>query len=549
MNFSQADTEGNGLESRLREVAIGGIDEALRVWTEAAKTKDAALLEREIELRELQETLEQNRRDCQAWEDRLRMLESHLREREEKINEREQALEKVHQHLQAQGVTLTTEHDKTSSSADARYPEVAHINGHRRSLALSLPRPYPENVTSEFKNLQASSDPAVTADGSFASMDQAGRDVEVSASPSLQPSAHQVEDSKRNDKRFSLRSIAYSMTPSIISSIRSSTAISIADLDIVDLRSIGMSEPSLTYNALSHRQQYVLSHHTLQWGDLDSRKSLTWSDIPWPTFTELARPEELKQEEVTVYVKLLGEFGYHISPRWMKPRTPGYYELGPGMSQSSRGASDFLAEYIALWHPDRLEVRVLNRVVEWDRERVRICANKVAGILRDIAQIDGIGADPGAMPAGRPVPPRQESVSPKITSEPSEPGPMARDSPSNVIDGVSLPLPPTKRHSLRVAGPRQRLAGVPPPGPPGTNGAAGAAAGGADGWMSSASALASRMEARGLPHLSVDKTAPPSVPSSQQQQSSSSAAQAPQAGTIQTTASVLVSGPKTFGTL
>jgi hypothetical protein len=243
MNFSQA---GNGLESRLREDAVGGTDEALRVWTEAAKTKDAALLEREIELRELQETLEQNRRDCQAWEDRLRTLESHLREREEKINEREQALEEALQRW---------------------------------------------------------------------------RDVEASAGGDLQPSAHQV------------------------------------------------------------------------------------------------------------------------------------------------------------------------------------CANKVEGILRDITRADRTGVDPGAMPASRTIPQRQESVSPKITSEPSEPRPM--DSPSNGIDGINLPQSLTNSQSSRVAGPRQQLAVVPqaapPPGMNGAAGATGAAAGGADGWMAPASALASRMKARGPP--------------------------------------------------
>jgi hypothetical protein len=395
MNFSQADITENSLELRLREAAIGGIDEALRVWTEAAKTKEAALLEREIKLRELQQTLEQNRQDCQAWEDRLTILESHLREREEKINEREQTLEKALQH--------------------------------------------------------------------FASMTpKAGHDMEISAGGDLRPSAHQIEDSKLDDDRFSLRSMAYSMTPSVIPSIYSS----IADSDTVDLRSTGMSELSVAYNALSRRQQHVLSRHTLQWRDLDSRKSLTWSDIPWPTFTELVKPEELKQEEVRAYLELLGTFGYYISPKWLEPQTPVSY--GSGMHQSIRDASNFLAEYIALWHPDRLEVRVLNRVVEWDRERVRIHADKVAGILRDIARADArMGVDLGTMQADRPALPRQESAPPEITSAPSIPRLM--DSSSNGTYGVK-PLLPTNLGNLRAA---LLLAagGKPPSAPPGTNGA------------------------------------------------------------------------------
>ena len=71
-----------------------------------------------------------------------------------------------------------------------------------------------------------------------------------------------------------------------------------------------MLEPStiMTYDDLSRRQKFVLDRHYRQWSELDSRKSLTWSDIPWPAFIELARPEELKQEAVRIYLKLLQEF-------------------------------------------------------------------------------------------------------------------------------------------------------------------------------------------------------------------------------------------------
>jgi hypothetical protein len=58
--------------------------------------------------------------------------------------------------------------------------------------------------------------------------------------------------------------------------------------------------------------------------------------------------------------------------------------------QSSRDTNDFLVEYIARWQPDRLEVRVFGRAVLWDRERPRIYANKIAGILRDITRADGL---------------------------------------------------------------------------------------------------------------------------------------------------------------
>jgi hypothetical protein len=108
-------------------------------------------------------------------------------------------------------------------------------------------------------------------------------------------------------------------------------------------------------------------------------------------------------------------------------------------------------------------------VVEWDRERVRICANNVTKILRDIARVDGMDVDLGAMQAGRPTSPRQEST------------------PEN-----------TTLQGSCVAGPPLQLVGGPPPAPLGTNGAAGAAAGASD-WMPSSAALPSIMKARRPP--------------------------------------------------
>jgi hypothetical protein len=98
----------------LRKAVITGRWEALRARIEEAKAEEVALMEREIELRDLQEALEQSRQDCQAWERRLRVSESQLQEREEKIKEREQALEKALQYLRT--VSLKTGQEQSSSS-------------------------------------------------------------------------------------------------------------------------------------------------------------------------------------------------------------------------------------------------------------------------------------------------------------------------------------------------------------------------------------------------------------------------------------------------
>jgi hypothetical protein len=128
------------------------------------------------------------------------------------------------------------------------------IDKHRGLRAQSLPRISPENVRAKCEDLQVSSSSAevVNGNGSIAGMPHAWSDMKISVSVGSQPSANWNEDSKWNDERFSLASMAYSMTPSIIPSVRSSTA---------DLQSTGMIEPPGTYTALSRRQQSVLSYN------------------------------------------------------------------------------------------------------------------------------------------------------------------------------------------------------------------------------------------------------------------------------------------------
>jgi hypothetical protein len=361
--------------------AIGGEEEALKEWIEGAKTKEAALMEREIELRKLQDTLEQNRQDCQAWEDRLRMLESHLHEREGNIKEREQALEKALQHLRVipnnpQEKMSAPDEDRVAPSSPYRVPSsIALIDNENKPRGSPTPLPTsPENAGTNFENLQVSSGPAQAVDGSSTSMSQVGGEMGLSASTGPRHSANGVEDIKLREERFSLMSMAHSMTSSVVPSIRSST-----DDGANRLQSAGISEPTIKHTAFSRRQLYVLSRHTLQWRDLDTMKFLTWNDIPWPTFIDEARPEEVTKEEVRLYFRLLRVFEHRISD----PK---------GLADRLKDVNDFMVEYIARWHPDRLEVRVFRRVVERDKEVVHMFANKVVAILQEIhAQVDGLG--------------------------------------------------------------------------------------------------------------------------------------------------------------
>jgi hypothetical protein len=109
----------------------------------------------------------------------------------------------------------------------------------------------------------------------------------------------------------------------------------------------------------------LLRRHRLQWKDLDTLRSLNWDSFPWPVFRKLTRIEDLKKEEVVEYLHFLRHF-----------------------EGNEYTAEEHIREHIRLWHPDRLEARILERIDENDRERVRVCANEVSRILGQI-QVSG----------------------------------------------------------------------------------------------------------------------------------------------------------------
>jgi hypothetical protein len=123
------------------------------------------------------------------------------------------------------------------------------------------------------------------------------------------------------------------------------------------------SEMSLSlaapFRACTQEQLQVFCRHNSLWKNLDTLKSVTWDCFPWPVFQPPVTPEDLKQGDVTVYLRLLHgiEKNRYIT------------------------AEEHIKEHVRRWHPDRLEAKVWHRVVERDREKVQLWSKKVARVL------------------------------------------------------------------------------------------------------------------------------------------------------------------------
>jgi hypothetical protein len=90
------------------------------------------------------------------------------------------------------------------------------------------------------------------------------------------------------------------------------------------------------------------------------KEQLRFCDIPWPLFENVQGVGDITAERVVAFV--CHPLHEHIQ--------------GPGEGQAKSLRSEMLR-----WHPDKFEGKVLDKVVEGDREAVREAAGHVARIL------------------------------------------------------------------------------------------------------------------------------------------------------------------------
>jgi hypothetical protein len=174
-----------------------------------------------------------------------------------------------------------------------------------------------------------------------------------------------------DDEKMSVASTFTMHTPTM-SSLPASPRASMQTLEMPTMNAVN-SFPSATASSaippslgLTTQQRQVFHLHNIQWNELDNLKALSWDSFPWPVFNKLNKVEDLNHDEVKMYLRLL-------------------HQSGSG-GASGLSKEDCLREHYRRWHPDRLEAKVLNKVYERDREKVRMCAKEITRILEEVMQ-------------------------------------------------------------------------------------------------------------------------------------------------------------------
>lgn len=117
-----------------------------------------------------------------------------------------------------------------------------------------------------------------------------------------------------------------------------------------------------TSKVLSKDEIVQLFHdHDRQWARIKSVDELGWESFPWPVFKRPFEPEELTSAAISAYV---------LSP----------YHL----TDKSKAPKDRVKEHIKKWHPDRFETKLLTKVREEEKEKVREGAGLVARNLNEL---------------------------------------------------------------------------------------------------------------------------------------------------------------------
>lgn len=103
----------------------------------------------------------------------------------------------------------------------------------------------------------------------------------------------------------------------------------------------------------------VFEHHKQQWATLKTRGIIRWQDLPWPMVKMPNTPDDITFAAVDAYIN-----------------SPHFPEARP--------LKDRIKDHLKKWHPDRFETKVLQQVVEKDKEAVKEGAGSVVRYLNEL---------------------------------------------------------------------------------------------------------------------------------------------------------------------
>ena len=105
----------------------------------------------------------------------------------------------------------------------------------------------------------------------------------------------------------------------------------------------------------------LFENHEKLWANLPSSDAV-WNDFPWPMIKKPYEPEEITLPAVRAYIE-----------------SPYYPE-----KDKSKTVKDRVKDHIKRWHPDRFNTKLLTKVREEEKEKVKEGAGTVVRCLNEL---------------------------------------------------------------------------------------------------------------------------------------------------------------------
>lgn len=106
----------------------------------------------------------------------------------------------------------------------------------------------------------------------------------------------------------------------------------------------------------------IFEAHERQWPKLATLDQLRWFNFPWPMLKMPSDPDEITSNAVSAYI--------------LSPHYPD--------KDKSKPTKDRIKDHIRRWHPDRFDTKLLVKVVDSEKEKVKEGAGSVVRNLNDL---------------------------------------------------------------------------------------------------------------------------------------------------------------------
>ena len=106
----------------------------------------------------------------------------------------------------------------------------------------------------------------------------------------------------------------------------------------------------------------IYQQHEQLWAKMSSHTEVTWEMLPWPVFKRANSAEDITLGAVDAYI--------------MSPQHP----------DPDKSTKDRIRQLLRRWHEDHFNQKVLSKVAERDKERVKVAAGTVTRNLNSLLE-------------------------------------------------------------------------------------------------------------------------------------------------------------------